>query len=301
MMTRTVGTESVEDSANLIVNADDYGYFPGITAGILDCVRLGRVTAVGVMANRPWFDRDVALLRDDVDVDVGVHLVLTVGAPLTPALATALPQGQFPGKTSLAMSILRRRLDLRLVRDEWRAQIERCLTAGLRVRFLNSHEHMHMLPPLFRVLTDLAEAYGIRHIRLSVPEWPPHWSPGSLVRDAGLALLARLNRGALALPALPLLGMAASGRLDLAHLRRIVAGLRPGSSAELMCHPGRCAPDDDVEPATRAYHNWEGERRVLCDPSFGELLERYRVRLVRYRDLSSDAQPAVTRVPVAAR
>jgi hypothetical protein len=288
MTTRAGGVSDPDTVARLVVNADDYGYFPGITEGILDCVRRGRVTAVGVMPNRPWLERDAARLRDEAGVDAGAHLVLTAGIPLTPALAAALPEGRFPGKLALVTAILRRRLDLRLVRDEWRAQIERCLAAGLRLRFLNSHEHVHMLPPLFRLLGELARIFGIRHVRLSEPEWPRQWSPGPLLRDAGLAMLARLDRAWLDHPAVPLLGMAASGRLDLAHLRRIVAGLRPGSSGELMCHPGRRNPDDRIDPATLAYHDWEGEARALCDPAFGELLERHGVRLVGYRDLRPD-------------
>lgn len=288
--------------ARLVVNADDYGYFPGITHGILDCVQAGRVTAVGIMANRPWFERDVALLRDTADVDVGVHLVLTAGAPLTPSLAATLPEGGFPGKAVVVRDVLLRRLDLQLVRDEWRAQIERCLVAGLTVRFLNSHEHIHMLPPLFRLVIELSAGYGVPHIRLSTPEWPRRWSPGTLARDAALALFARLDRGALASPTLPLAGMGISGHLDLAGLDRIVRSLSPGTCTELMCHPGRPPEGDDgIEPATRAYHDWDGERRALCDPRFGELLDRHRVRLVRYRDLTSDAEPVAPGIAAAAR
>ncbi len=292
----------IKEVAKLVINADDYGYFPGITRGILDCVRAGRVTAVGIMANRPWFDQDVAMLRDTVDVDVGVHLVLTAGAPLTPALAAVLPGGRFPGKAAVVRDVLLRRLDLRLVRDEWRAQTERCLAAGLRVRFINSHEHIHMLTPLFRLAIELGETYEVSHIRLSTPEWPRRWSLGSLARDAALALLARLDRGVLATPALPLAGMAASGRLDLAVLDQVVRSLRPGTCTELMCHPGRPGDDDDgVEPATRAYHDWDGERRALCAPRFGELLDQHHVRLVRYRDLTSDAEPIAVRMALPAR
>ena len=39
----------------LIVNADDYGYFPGISRGIIDAHKDGVVTATGVLANGTSF------------------------------------------------------------------------------------------------------------------------------------------------------------------------------------------------------------------------------------------------------
>jgi predicted glycoside hydrolase/deacetylase ChbG (UPF0249 family) len=288
-------TEGCNAVAYLVVNADDYGYFRGVSEGILDCVLCGRVTAVGMMPHRPWFESDAARLRDEVDVDVGVHLVLTEGEPLARGLAAALPEGRFPGKFALTAAILGGRLDLRLVRDEWRAQIERCLQAGLRLQFVNSHEHVHMLPPLFKLLRQLAREYGIPHIRLSAPDWPSGWPPAALVRDSGLGILAWLDRRSLDRPALPLLGMAASGRLNLWHLRRVIERLKPGTCGELMCHPGRRHPGDPVAPATLAYHDWEGETQALCDPMFSDLLKRRRVRLVGYRHLRLDGDGVVVR------
>src|SRR5438067_2291957 len=38
--------------AYLIVNADDYGYFPCVSRGIADAARQGAVTATGILANR---------------------------------------------------------------------------------------------------------------------------------------------------------------------------------------------------------------------------------------------------------
>ncbi len=136
--------------AYLIVNADDYGYFDGVSRGILDCARHGIVTATGVFANSPFLDTHAAWLAGVPNVDVGVHLNLTDGWPLTRGLGDALSRsdGRLPGKFAIATAVMSRRIPLRLIRDEWRAQIEALLARGLQVRFLNSHEHIHMLPPL---------------------------------------------------------------------------------------------------------------------------------------------------------
>src|ERR1041384_950574 len=119
----------------LIVNADDYGYFGCVSRGIVEAAAQGIVTATGRFANSPRFAGD------------------------------ARGSGRFPGKFSLAFALLSGLLRPDHVRAEWRAQIERCLDIGLRVRFLNSHEHVHMLPSLSGVVAELAAQYGIEHVR----------------------------------------------------------------------------------------------------------------------------------------
>jgi predicted glycoside hydrolase/deacetylase ChbG (UPF0249 family) len=95
----------------LIVNADDYGYFRCVSRGILKAVTHGIVTATGVFANAMPFAEDAAKLRDCDGVDVGVHLNLTEGVPLTTELRNSLSRwsGRFPGKLSMAVALLSER------------------------------------------------------------------------------------------------------------------------------------------------------------------------------------------------
>ena len=271
--------------AHLIINADDYGYFDCVSDGILEAARRGRVTATGLFANAPDFDRQVARLAEVPHLDLGVHLNLTDQTPLSPAMAQALARqgGVFPGKFAMVGSILSRRLPLAVVEAEWRAQIERCLNARLTIRFLNAHEHLHMLPPLFRLTRRLASEYGIAHVRLTAPESLPR-SASALIRDGAMALFARLpGRRAAAAPRF--LGMAESGRLSLGYLERTLPRLAPGGIYELMCHPGLCRPAQIPRPELLDYHDWRQEFASLTAERTGELLRAHNVRLIGYRHL----------------
>jgi predicted glycoside hydrolase/deacetylase ChbG (UPF0249 family) len=156
----------------LIVNADDFGYFDGVSQGILEAAEAGRLTAAGVMANGPAFARWSDDLRALPGLAIGGHLNATLGPPLTAAMARhpVCAGGLLPSKERLALAVLRGRLEPELVLDEWRAQIRRCRDAGLTLRFLNTHEHVHALPPLYRGIRQLARAFGIPHVRLPRPE-----------------------------------------------------------------------------------------------------------------------------------
>lgn len=279
------------DAACLIVNADDYGYYRSVSRGILAAAQNGIVTATGIMANGPHFEECVGWLCEGPELDLGVHLNLTLGEPLTADMRQHLQRwsGRFPAKFTLARALLTGAIPLRAAVTEWRAQIERCLDAGLRLHFLNAHEHLHMFPGLYRHTLALAAHYAIPHVRLTRPDRAPTLRPGPLLRDASMRGLAWLHRGTHpgdgGSPAV-FLGLGDSGRIDESALQRTLATIRPGSVYELMCHPGFDDPGEIATPALRRYHDWQGEYRALTAPSVRELLDARGIRLVGYRHLS---------------
>ena len=273
--------------AYLIVNADDYGYFRCVSDGILEAASHGIVTATGVFANETEFAEHAARLRDVDALDVGVHLNLTEGLPLTTELQGKLARwsGRFPGKFSMARAILSGAITPEDAGREWRAQIERCLASGLRLRFLNSHEHMHMLPALFPVATALAKAYDIPHVRFPTAQPGGRWPDGSLFRGAVIRVLQAINRRHAGFPTAHFIGLEASGRIDLPYLERSLSHLDAGEVYELMCHPGEFDAREVTDARLLRYHDWEGELSTLTSPVARELLDRHRVRLIGYRHL----------------
>lgn len=275
----------------LIVNADDYGYFESVSTGIIEGAKAGCITATGIMANSPHFDACMERLQEAPGLDLGVHLNLTCGAPLSGAMADRLQfnNGVFPGKFTVINSLLAQRIRTADVIAEWRAQILRCINRGVRISFLNSHEHIHMLPGLFTATNRLARDFDIPHVRFSTPEWSGKMGISGIVRNTLMQIVSMANRGATADRArLPLLGMNQSGKLDIAYLKRALAALEPGKPYELMCHPGRFDPSEISDPGLRAYHHWEAELSMLMSPAFNDRCRELGVRLVGYRELDGE-------------
>jgi hypothetical protein len=281
----------------LIVNADDFGYFPCVSRGILNAAAEGVVTATGVLANAEGLVEQAAWLRDREDLDAGVHLNATYVMPLTVELRRKLrgSSERFPGKFSMAMKLLARVIGVADVEREWRAQIERCLEQGLLLRFLNSHEHIHMLPPLFHVAQALAREYGIAHVRFASAGRPTGAAPAPLLRAGIMWVLEAANRRSLAAPVPRFLGLESSGRLTEADIEGVIASLLPGEVAELMCHPGEFDPSEIGDERLLAYHDWVGELRALTGVRIREALCRHGVRLVGYRHLSVEGGRLVVR------
>lgn len=271
----------------LIINADDFGVFSCVSRGILEAVRAGAVTAVGVMATGKAFGMVRELAAEKARADAGVHLVLTAGEPLTAAMRQACAPwgGQFPPKGAAAASVLAGRIRLAAVAEEWREQIAACRRAGLDLVFLNSHEHIHMLPPLFKLARQLAEENAIRYVRaprtaMQLPLPLPRLIKG-MVFKALSACVGPCREEPV------LLGTGESGRLSSADLARIIGGIEGEGPFELMCHPGRFDPAEITDHRLMAFHDWEGELKALLSPDLARLLAETKTHLVRYSDLAA--------------
>ncbi|BDR55899.1 ChbG/HpnK family deacetylase [Xylocopilactobacillus apis] len=68
--------------SKIIIRADDLGYSKGINYGIYETLKNGFINNVGVMVNMPSTQHGVDLIMD-LDVDLGLHTVISAGRPLS--------------------------------------------------------------------------------------------------------------------------------------------------------------------------------------------------------------------------
>jgi len=272
----------------LIVNADDFGYSPSVSRGIADAAREGVVTATGVMANLGGLEDQVDELREVRHLDIGVHLNATYGPPLTDQLRRRFEEnnGQFPGKFWWAWNVL---FDPVIVADllaEWGAQINRCRALGIAPVFVNSHEHVHMLPRLLVPVMALAQEAGIRFVRRTTPDWCTYGGLPGIIRNASLQVVSLWNRiGAMPGGQPRMFGLAVSGGLDESYITNALRQLKDGEVGELMCHPGYSPAGDITDPRLIRYHHWEQELTVLRSDALRNILERENVFPIGFRHL----------------
>ncbi|MDA8168634.1 MAG: ChbG/HpnK family deacetylase [Nitrospiraceae bacterium] len=278
---------AVDEPAYLIVNADDYGYFSCISRGILDGGENGLITATGVIANSHNFSEHLHRLKAAAYLDAGVHLNLSYGRPLTNRMERKLGKrgGKFPGKYPVLFELLTGKLTIEDILEEWRAQIWRCTDAGLKIYFLNTHEHLHAFPALFEAIMLLKKEYKVPYIRFPEPEWDAWGGARGMVRNALLQCIRGLNRFSAPEDAPRVLGISNSGKLTRAYLKKRLLSLEKGKIYELMCHPGYFDPAEIKDKRLRSYHRWEQELELLKSQEVRGLCNARGVRVVRYSDL----------------
>ncbi len=277
------GTSERGEERLLIVNADDLGLARGVTRGILELARQGIVTSTSLMVNMPEALGALSAARE-TGLDVGLHLNICAGAPLSPPerVRSLLGRdGRFATAGALSLRFFTGRLRLDEVEWEWTAQIERFLATGARPSHLDSHNHLHAYQGLYSLAARLARRYGIRGLRRAYA--------GYLYQSRRIHALNRVvGRRARGFPGLyqpahfsvlTVLGPPRSARA----LQALLRALPPGVS-ELVCHPGYV--DDELrrlDPLTAAR---ERELLLLSRPLVRETLAREGIRLVSWTNAS---------------
>lgn len=270
----------------LIVNADDYGLTEGVSRAILEAAERGIVTSTSVLAVAPAFEAAAPGLAAS-DLGVGAHLALVGEDP--PLLEAREVPTLVDGRGAFSRSwrqllpkVAAGRVDPADVHRELTAQVERITGAGLRVTHVDTHQHVHLWPPLGAVVLEVATAAGIGAVRIirSTARSPI----GATVRRLGRRFERHATAAGFRWPAsatgLDEAGALAGHRLVGAIDRLGAAG---APSAELATHPGH-ADDPDLDRYRWGYR-WAEELAALTSPAAREAVDRHGFRLGTYADL----------------
>jgi predicted glycoside hydrolase/deacetylase ChbG (UPF0249 family) len=155
----------------IILCADDYAISQGVSRAIGELAAARRLSATSVLVNTPhWPATAPRLLAHRAHLAIGIHLNLTLGAPLgqMPRLA---PAGRLPTARTLAWKALLGLVDANEVRDEFNRQLDR-FERGLQFPpdHVDGHQHVHTLANIRDVLLEtLSRRYGGNNLLVRDP------------------------------------------------------------------------------------------------------------------------------------
>ena len=274
----------------LIVNADDWGLTPGVNRGIVRAFQHGIVTSASLLVTGSAFEDAVALARDFPELDVGLHLTLVEEQAVLPpeALPTLVDKtGHLPGtKGEFFKRALLGRISWDEVEREIATQIARFQQTGLRLSHLDSHQHLHMFPPVFQIVTRLIRGMDQVWIRNSAGPWrkSPGVRMGRWFQRLGLNLACLWARGLHNPPSLQMpdgmYGFEVGGSLTRSALEQIFREI-PDGLYELSCHPG----EGDKETCRRYGHwgyRWAEELEALTALEARWLLREQKIALTSF-------------------
>lgn len=281
---------------SIIFEADDLGLLYAFNEGVRQASSAGLLTSTCLRANGFAYRHAIEnVLPECAGLGVGVHLCLNEADPVSPPSRVGRLLGRDgrlrPGFAWL-MSAARDARGIGQIETEFRAQIERALHDGVQIDHLNSHQHVHMIPRIFRLMCKLAAEYRVPVVRIA--RELPHSHSGlrgrlqpllntNFVKRVLLNRFARRNeryatRNGL-LTTDYFIGVSYTANMSL---RTIRAGLSavPYGSVELLLHPA-VGPDPRDAGCPIAYlHEYVAapqratELRSICSPALRDYLRR---------------------------
>lgn len=154
----------------LIITADDCGLSEGINHATIALYEQGYVTSASVMTNFPAYRHAFQLFGDYPDLEVGAHLTLSDGQPVTDDIPNYTPlidsTRAFNNKFNLFSRLLLPSDETIVwIRHELDAQLQRFIAAGIQPAHITTHHHFHTIPVLRKIIYELALRYDVRWVR----------------------------------------------------------------------------------------------------------------------------------------
>ena len=190
-----------------VLNADDFGMSEAYNRAILEGYSSGILKSASLVANGEAFEEAwKKVIPACPDLGVGVHLNIIEGKPLCLNLDKLTDaDGNFNNSyVQILLKSLNKKdnLFMEQMEKEFRAQIEEVLRYT-KVTHIDSHVHVHSIPPVFDLVCKLAKEYRIKHIRTQfekpyiIPDVNRHLTlkyPINLIKVALLDFFTVINR-----------------------------------------------------------------------------------------------------------
>jgi len=228
----------------LIINADDFGYTPGISNGIIYGYKNGIITSTTVLTNIPNIEDDCLKLLELETIGIGLHLNLTLEKPLSNGKTIQDSNGYFNDRKHLNFE----HLDLEEVETEFRAQINQFIKLFKRTPdHFDSHHSIHDNPRILPITQKLMQEYSIPARRLSSVKF---------------------------------VGQFFAKESTPIHLINLLKTHLNEDCIEIMCHPG--FNDNQLESKSSYNKYRQNELETLCSTDVIEYIKKEKIELTHY-------------------
>jgi predicted glycoside hydrolase/deacetylase ChbG (UPF0249 family) len=231
-----------------------------VNHGSLDAFKDGIVRSTSFMVNLPGAEASVSELKRNPGLDVGLHVNLTMGRPVSrdvPSLTDSV--GAFFRKPAEVTP----RMQPAEAEREIRAQVARALELGIPLTHLDSHHHLHENDAILDILIKIAgeHRFGLRSYDASRP---------------------RIHLAGIPTPDHFYVDFYGEQAITVEFLLDVISSLREGVT-ELCCHPAKM--DEKLQSISSYAAPRSSELKVLCDARVKDALDRNRVQLISFADL----------------
>jgi len=145
----------------LVINADDFGLCESINKGILECYLNGPVSDLSFLINPKHYDKSIKTLKDNKITNLGIHVNLTFGRSFSGNVSCLTDRdGSYLSSGQHFKNYLRGKINPDEVYVEVKKQLELLTSQGFEITHLDTHQNVHILPPVYKALDRLRNEYN---------------------------------------------------------------------------------------------------------------------------------------------
>ena len=276
----------------IVVNADDFGITEGVSRAIIHCHEVGALRSTTLMVGMEAARFAVEQAKSHPDLGVGLHFTLTLGRPVAPVQEVASllsANGEFRSRRQQEKAMLTGKVSASHICLELKAQMQRFLDFGLKPTHIDSHQHIHMMPPVFDEAVRVAASMGI-------PLRMPWLSQGlrkglkNAIKSTALQLLLFRNKARMPKCIVTNQNFCslfdlthAAGEADVEMYRTLLS--KVGGSTELMVHPA--IADDNLRRLIGISDMGAKEYEMLRSKEFLTVIEELGFTQSTYAEIST--------------
>jgi len=150
-----------------VINCDDFSFNFGFSQGILKSYQKGIATSTSIRVNTAAYPKSKQLLKKELkNIGKGIHVDLTHGPFLTQQIMKSSGKYGLSYLEYLLKFTLPSRKLIELVRNEVETQVAKAENDGVKIDHINGHDHVHMIPSIFRIFCEVAQKHDIKWIRM---------------------------------------------------------------------------------------------------------------------------------------
>ena len=270
----------------LIITADDFGLSESINLGIAEAYRKGVVTAASLLINAPATSQAIQLASENPGLEIGLHLgiVESFSASQNPRLLTPRPywEGCCLPRDWKEFLLGDYFFYQELWYHEFDLQIRQFLQSFEKMPFINSTQHLHLLPYFQPMLHQLSLKYKISYVRVGKKLISSSLLNKRPIQSCGIKVLSKLFKTKGLKTVDTLLGSDQAGHLTEEAILKLLRKVPTGVS-ELIVHPG--LPDSALKralPKTYTNYGWEQELAALVSDAVRQQLGQEKITLTNF-------------------
>lgn len=285
----------------LIVNADGYGFTPGVNRGIIDTFKNGFIKSTSCTPNFGNLDEISNIANQFNWVSFGIHFNLSVGKPVSsPETVRSLINevGEFHGH-DLFNKIIRKKIAFEDMITELTAQAATLADRNIKITHFDGHQNKHLYPQYFQACLHVAKLFNIKAMRthnrlLYLASGPIKTRkkiiyyvghPVRLITHVGGKIRSKKSKKAGLILADRLItpGYLDSSHKTFSYFWKILAQTLPPGISEIYCHPGY--PDDMLRKNAKYVEERAIETKILTDSKLLDYFKKQNIDIISFHDL----------------